>query len=62
MSEKPRLSFWQILASVGLGSVVKHRLGEDAMKAVLMGGAGMLIAGLVTPIVSASETGQAIEG
>jgi len=52
----------QIFASVGLWSVVKHLLGGDAMRAVLMGGVGMLIAALVTPIVSASESGQPNEG
>ena len=45
----------QIFASVGLGSVVKHFLGNDPMKAVLMGGAAMLLAALVTPIVDARE-------
>jgi maltose/moltooligosaccharide transporter len=47
----------QIFASVGLGSLVKHFLGGDPMKAVLMGGAAMILAALATPIVNASEEG-----
>ena len=51
----------QILASVGLGKVVDSLLGGSAMNAVLAGGISMLVAGLLTPIVSASETGEVTE-
>lgn len=36
----------QILASVGLGPLVKHLLGDNPMNAVLLGGGAMLVAAL----------------
>lgn len=45
----------QILASVGLGKVVEKLLRGDAMHAVLMGGAAMLLAAAYTPFVHSSE-------
>jgi maltose/moltooligosaccharide transporter len=46
----------QILASVGLGSVMERFLGNDAMKALLLGGASMLLAALLTLRVRKEET------
>ena len=46
----------QILASVGLGSVMERLLGNDAMKALLLGGASMLLAALLTLRVRKEET------
>jgi maltose/moltooligosaccharide transporter len=45
----------QILASVGLGAVME-RLGNDAMKALLLGGASMLLAAALTLRVRKEET------
>jgi maltose/moltooligosaccharide transporter len=49
----------QILASVALGSMVKHLLGDDPMNAVLVGGVSMLLAagclGLVSREVDAPQ-------
>jgi maltose/moltooligosaccharide transporter len=41
----------QIAAAGVLGSLMKHFLGNDAMNAVLLGGASMLIAAVVTLLV-----------
>jgi maltose/moltooligosaccharide transporter len=46
----------QILASVGLGSVMERLLGNDAMKALLLGGASMLLASALTLRVRRDET------
>jgi maltose/moltooligosaccharide transporter len=46
----------QILASVGLGFVMERWLGNDATKAVLLGGASMLVAALLTLRVREAET------
>jgi len=46
----------QILASVGLGSVMERWLGNDATKALLLGGASMLLASLLTLRVREEET------
>jgi maltose/moltooligosaccharide transporter len=48
----------QILASVGLGKVVEKLLCGDAMHAVLMGGAAMLLAAGCVLIVRDSEAGD----
>jgi maltose/moltooligosaccharide transporter len=42
----------QILASVGLGTLMKYVLGDDPMNAVLLGGASMILAGLCVGFVS----------
>jgi hypothetical protein len=42
----------QILASVGLGALMKHVLGGNPMNAVLLGGVSMLVAGLCVGFVS----------
>jgi maltose/moltooligosaccharide transporter len=51
----------QILASLGLGSLMTHGLGDNPMNAVLLGGASMVVAGLSVGMVSknldASESG-----
>ena len=46
----------QILASVGLGSVMERYLGNDATKALLLGGVSMLLASLLTLRVRREET------
>ncbi len=46
----------QILASVGLGLVMARWLGNDARQALLLGGASMLLAALLTLRVSEAET------
>jgi maltose/moltooligosaccharide transporter len=46
----------QILASVGLGFVMERWLGNDATKALLLGGASMLLAALLTLRVREEET------
>ena len=46
----------QILASVGLGAVMSRFLGNDAMKALLLGGASMLLAAVLTLRVRREET------
>ena len=42
----------QILASAGLGSVMKHLLGDNPMNAVLLGGCSMVLAGACVGFVS----------
>lgn len=42
----------QILASLGLGILMKHALGDNPMNAVLLGGCSMLLAGLCVGFVS----------
>jgi len=42
----------QILASLGLGAVMKSLLGDDPMNAVLLGGCSMVLAGLCVGLVS----------
>lgn len=42
----------QILASAGLGLVMKHLLGDNPMNAVLLGGASMILAGGCVGLVS----------
>jgi maltose/moltooligosaccharide transporter len=42
----------QILASVGLGVLMTHALGENPMNAVLLGGCSMIVAGLCVGLVS----------
>ena len=42
----------QILASLGLGSLMKSLLGDNPMNAVLLGGCSMIIAGLCVTLVS----------
>jgi maltose/moltooligosaccharide transporter len=46
----------QILASVGLGFVMARWLGHDATRALLLGGASMMLAALLTLRVPKSET------
>ena len=46
----------QILASVGLGFVMAHWLGEDATRALLLGGVSLLLAALLTLRVAEAET------
>jgi maltose/moltooligosaccharide transporter len=46
----------QILASVGLGFVMERWLGNDATMALLLGGASMLLAALLTLRVREAET------
>jgi maltose/moltooligosaccharide transporter len=41
----------QILASLGLGVLMRHFLGENPMNAVLLGGASMILAGLCVGLV-----------
>lgn len=48
----------QILASIGMGAVVKHLLGGEGMNAVLLGGVSLVIAAASTLLVGKeSETG-----
>ncbi len=42
----------QILASLGLGSLMKYALGDNPMNAVLLGGCSMIAAGLCVGLVS----------
>ncbi len=42
----------QILASLGLGPLMKHALGENPMNAVLLGGCSMGVAGLCVGLIS----------
>jgi maltose/moltooligosaccharide transporter len=42
----------QILASLGLGLMMKHLLGDNPMNAVLLGGGSMVLAGLCVGLVS----------
>jgi hypothetical protein len=42
----------QILASVGLGTLMRHVLGGNPMNAVLMGGGSMILAGCCVGLVS----------
>ena len=42
----------QILASLGLGTLMKHVLGDNPMNAVLLGGCSMVLAGLCVGLVS----------
>jgi maltose/moltooligosaccharide transporter len=42
----------QILASLGLGSLMKSVLGNNPMNAVLLGGSSMIVAGLCVGVVS----------
>jgi maltose/moltooligosaccharide transporter len=42
----------QILASLGLGLMMKHLLGDNPMNAVLLGGGSMILAGLCVGLVS----------
>ena len=46
----------QILASVGLGWVMARYLGNDATRALLLGGVSMLLAALLTLRVREEET------
>jgi maltose/moltooligosaccharide transporter len=43
----------QILASAGLGSLMKHVLGDNPMNAVLLGGCSMIVAAATVRLVSA---------
>ena len=51
----------QILASAGLGLLMKHALGDNPMNAVLLGGGSMVLAGLCVGLVSphVDEFGEA---
>jgi uncharacterized membrane protein YczE len=42
----------QILASLGLGLLMKAALGDNPMNAVLLGGCSMIVAGLCVGFVS----------
>ncbi len=42
----------QILASLGLGLLMKHLLGNNPMNAILLGGLSMIVAGLCVGLVS----------
>ena len=46
----------QILASLFLGNLVKHALGDNALNAILLGGASMLIAAVAVRFVDDKET------
>jgi maltose/moltooligosaccharide transporter len=46
----------QIVASVGLGWVMERYFGNDATKALLLGGVSMLLAALLTLRVKEEET------
>jgi maltose/moltooligosaccharide transporter len=50
----------QILASLGLGLLMKHVLGDNPMNAILLGGGSMILAGLCVGFVSkeADPTGE----
>jgi len=48
----------QILASLGLGLLMKHLLGDNAMNAVLLGCVSMIIAGLFVTLVH--ESGETV--
>ncbi len=43
----------QILASLGLGALMRSALGDDPMKALLLGGCSMVVAGLSVGLVPA---------
>jgi maltose/moltooligosaccharide transporter len=45
----------QILASLGLGLMMKHMLGNNPMNAVLLGGVSLLVASAATLGVEAGE-------
>ena len=45
----------QILASLGLGLLMKHFLGDNAMNAVLLGGVSMILAGVLVVLVKAGD-------
>ncbi len=47
----------QIVASVGLGFVVERFLGNDATRALLVGGVSMLLAAALTLRVREEEVG-----
>ncbi len=51
----------QILASAGLGLVMKHLLGGNPMNAVTLGGVSLLIASVVTSFVDENAGGVAAE-
>jgi maltose/moltooligosaccharide transporter len=42
----------QILASLGLGTLMKHALGDNPINAVLLGGVSMIVAALCVGLVS----------
>jgi maltose/moltooligosaccharide transporter len=47
----------QILASLGLGSLMKSMLGNDPMNAVLLGGCSMIVAALCVGLVPKAVDG-----
>jgi len=52
----------QIIASLGLGLVVKHFLGGDGINAIILGGAAMMLAAVACLLVGReSETGSPAE-
>jgi len=52
----------QIIASLGLGLVVKHFLGGDGINAIILGGAAMVLSALACLLVGReSETGSSVE-
>lgn len=51
----------QILASLGLGALMKGLLGGNPMNAVLLGGCSMVLAGICVSFVSRDVDGQANE-
>jgi len=52
----------QILASLGLGPLMKHALGDNPMNAVFLGGCSMIVAGLCVGLVSKDVEGAATAG
>jgi len=51
----------QILASAGLGLMMKHVLGNNPMNAILLGGTSLLVAGVATTLVKAPESPGGVE-
>lgn len=47
----------QILASLGLGLMMKHFLGNNPMNAVLLGGCSLVVAAIAVSVVDAPERG-----
>jgi maltose/moltooligosaccharide transporter len=52
----------QILASAGLGLMMKHILGSNPMNAVLLGGASLLVAAAATTVVKDPESAVVTQG
>ena len=48
----------QILASLGLGLLMRHFLGGNPMNAIVLGGISMIIAGLLVFVIQENETAE----